>query len=80
MTLLAWTPFFDPLNFFFDWWFLLAPPLALFIAMVYKALRTRAYPHYWRQVAVMTIQIILGMFALQIMLFALVEFLVPALG
>jgi hypothetical protein len=78
MTLLTWTPFLDPANIFFDWWFLLAPPLALFISMVYKALRLRAYPRYWRHVAVMTIQILLGMMVLQLMLFALVEWVVPA--
>ena len=79
MTLLAWTPFFDPANIFFDWWFVLALPLAFFISMVYKAIRLRVYPRYWRQVAVMTIQIILGMAMLQLMLFALVEWVVPAM-
>ena len=80
MAMLAWQPFFEPLLFFFDWWFLLAPPMALFIAMVYKAMRVRAFPRYWRQVAIMTIQIILGMIALQIMLVVLVEVIVPAMG
>lgn len=79
MNLVAWIPFFDPLNFFFDWWFLLAPPAALCIAMTYKAIRLRVYPRYWRQVFIMTIQIVLGMILFQLLLFALVEWAIPAL-
>lgn len=79
MTMVAWMPFFDPANFFFDWWFLLAFPLSLFISMVYKAIRLRAYPRYWRQVAVMTLQIVLGMIVMQLAIFALVEWIVPML-
>jgi hypothetical protein len=76
---LAWIPFFDPLNVIFDWWPLLALPVALFIAMTYKAIRVTVYPHYWRQVSIMTIQIVLGMATLQLILFALIEWAIPLL-
>ncbi len=77
--LLDWVPFFQPLNFFFDWSFLLAIPLTFFISMTYKAMRVNHYHRYWRQVAVMTLQIMVGMIVLQVGLFVLIEFVLPML-
>ncbi len=77
--LLAWAPFLQPLNFFFDWSFLLAIPLAFFISVTYKAMRVNHYHRYWGQVAVMTLQILVGMIVLQVGLFVLIEFVLPML-
>lgn len=77
--LLAWAPFFQPLNFFFDWGFLLAIPLAFFISVTYKAMRVNHYHRYWRRVTVMTLQILVGMVVLQVGLFVLIEFILPIL-
>lgn len=70
----AWTPFIDPLpvNFHDAWWILL-PPLALAIAMTYKAVRLNRLDAYWKQVGIMTAQIVLGMIALALALHLLVE-------
>jgi len=76
---LAWTPFFDPLNVFHDWWFTLALPMAFCIALIYKAMRVRVWRSYWRQVLTLTVQIVVGMIAMSLFLFVLVQFIVPAL-
>ena len=75
--LLAWVPFFSPINFFQTWWVLLAFPLALGISIIYKAMRYREYRNYWRQVAIMTVQVLLGMAAMMIGLYILVDLVVP---
>ena len=77
--LLAYVPFFSPINFFQTWWILLALPLALGISIIYKAMRYRVYRNYWRQVAVMTVQIVLGMAGMMIVLYMFVDFVVPLL-
>ncbi|MGI9013330.1 MAG: hypothetical protein ACR2GY_03680 [Phycisphaerales bacterium] len=77
MTFLGgWVPFFDPLNFFLEWGFLLALPLAVCVSMVYKAMRVNDVRVYWRQVAVMTVQFLLGLIALWAILFFVVEWVV----
>lgn len=73
----GWTPFFTPINLFFEWWFLLAIPMAFLIAMIYKAMRVRAAGQYWRQVLVMTLQILLGMIALHVVILLLMEAALP---
>ena len=75
--LLAYIPFVHPINFFHDWWYFLLLPLALGIAIIYKAVRLPALDHFWRQVLVMTAQIVLGMVALAIALVILVQVIVP---
>jgi len=77
--IIAWTPLFDPINAVFTWWFLLAPVLAFGVAMIYKAMRVPNVRSYWRQVAVLTMQIVLGMIVLALCLFALTEWIVPLL-
>jgi hypothetical protein len=74
--LIAWTPFLDPLPLHGGWWFTIGP-LALFIAMAYKAVRVTDLRDYWKQVALMTIQTILGMIGLAVLVFVIVELILP---
>jgi hypothetical protein len=77
MPLLAYIPFLDPLDVFHDWWFLLVIPLSLGISIIYKAMRMASLDGYWRQVAVMTTQIVLAMIAGAILLMLFVELVIP---
>lgn len=78
-TLIAWRPFLDPLDLHTLWWLTLIP-MALFVAMAYKAVRLPELDDYWRSVAVMTAQIILAMIALAAALHLIIEFVVPLLS
>lgn len=69
---LAIRPFLDPLNVHDVWWMFLMP-LALGIAIVYKAVRLPTLERYWLQVFIMTAQIILGMLGLAIASYLFVE-------
>ncbi len=63
LVVLSWRPFLDPLPVHSMWfWFLI--PLSFGIAVSYKAARMRKLDRYWNQVAMMTVQIVLGMVAL----------------
>jgi len=75
-SMLAYTPFIDPIDLQGPWWLTLVP-LALGIAMAYKAVRLRPLERYWKHVAVMTVQIVGGMIGLSIAAFLLIEVLVP---
>jgi len=77
MALLAYIPFLDPLDVFHDWWFLLVIPLSLGISITYKAMRMASLDGYWRQVAVMTTQIVLAMIAGAVLLMLFVELVIP---
>lgn len=61
--LLAYTPFIDPLD-LHAVWFVLLLPLAVLIAMAYKAVRVPRLELYWRQVALFSAQIIVGIVGL----------------
>ena len=77
--LLAWTPFLDPMHSAHQWWPLLLVPLTFGIAMIYKAYRLPTLERYWRQVFVMTVQVLLAFDALAASLFLLVQVIVPLL-
>lgn len=67
---IPYRPFIDPIELHSLWWLLLIP-MALGVSVVYKAIKVRAddsgrLQGYWQAVAVMTIQIIVGMIALAI--------------
>jgi hypothetical protein len=79
MELLAYIPFLHPIPAFHTWWYLLIVPLSFGIAVIYKAMRVGDLRDYWRQVAVMTSQIILAMIALAVLLVVLVQVIVPRL-
>lgn len=56
-------PFIDPIE-LHQWWFVLLIPMALLVSMTYKAVRLPTLERYWRNVCIMTMQIILGMIGL----------------
>jgi hypothetical protein len=68
----SYRPFIDPLN-LHDWWWTLIVPLSLGVAIAYKAVRLPNLDRYWREVIVMTVQILLGMAGLAAALWLLVE-------
>jgi hypothetical protein len=78
-SLISYIPFLHPISAFHTWWYLLIIPLSFGIAVIYKALRVHDLRDFWRQVAVMTSQIILAMIALAVSLVLLVQVLVPLL-
>jgi len=79
VTLLAWIPFIYPLNVFHEWWYVLLLPLALGISIVYKGVRMVDLAGFWRQVMIMTAQIVLAMVALAILLMVIVQVCIPLL-
>jgi hypothetical protein len=74
---LGYIPFVHPLNFFQEWWYLLLLPLAFGIAVIYKAVRLPTLELFWREVFVMTMQIVLAMIGLAVCLVILVVLLIP---
>ena len=77
--LIAYIPFLTPINAFHDWSYLLLIPLAFGISVIYKALRMQTLHGFWRQVKVMTTQIVMAMVALAVTLTVFVIFVVPML-
>lgn len=91
MIALAYTPFIDPLP-AHGLWFILMIPIALGVAMAWKAVRIPDLPPprpgaparfpvrgFVLQTLFMSVQIVLGMIALGAASFLLVQYLVPAL-
>ena len=76
---LSYIPFLYPISLFHDWWYLLILPLSFGISIIYKALRIGSLDRFWRQVVMMSIQIILSMIGLAIALLILVQWIIPAL-
>lgn len=74
-----WRPFLDPIN-AHSFWYLLLIPISFFIAVAYKAVRVRTLKGFWTVVAVMTIQIILGMIALAVAFYLWVQVYPKLLG
>lgn len=73
---LAWRPFLDPLP-LEQWWYLLLVPLALLISIGYKAVRVGDMRRYWRDVVIMTAQVILVMILLWIGAYLVIFRIVP---
>jgi len=78
--LLAYTPFLDPMPMLGGMWWLTLAPLALGIAVVYKAIKLDDMRRYTAQVAMMTMQIIAVMVALAVGIQLVVGWIVPMLG
>lgn len=76
-TFLAYIPFLHPINLFHEWWYLLIVPLSFGISVIYKAVRMPTLEGFWRQVIIMTAQIVLAMIGLAIALVILVVALIP---
>lgn len=80
MNMLAWIPFLEPMNVFHQWWYLLLLPLAFGLSVAYKAIRVPSLKLYWWQVALMTIQIVIGVAALGALVALFVQFAIPYLN
>lgn len=76
--MLAFVPLLDPLDLHESWWVTLVP-LALGISIAYKAVRMADLARFWRDVALMTVQILLGMVAMAVGAYLLVEVIARAL-
>ncbi|MDX2146314.1 MAG: hypothetical protein SFZ23_02230 [Planctomycetota bacterium] len=79
-SVLAYRPFIDPIDELIDahrLWFLLLIPLALLVSMAYKAVRIPTMQDFWRQVAVMTVQIVVAIIGLGAASFIVIQFIVP---
>ncbi len=78
MSIFAWIPFLEPMQFMQGVWYLLAIPLLLGISMAHKGMRLPASGPWMRSVAVMTLQALLGLIALSLAIVLLVRLVVPA--
>ncbi len=76
--LLAYTPLIDPLNLHAAWFWLLIP-LAVLIAMAYKAVRVPDMALYWRQTGLFAAQIILGIVGLYAFSLIVLNWLLPVI-
>ena len=79
MTGFGWIPFLEPLPGVQASWLWLLPVLIFGIAMMYKAVRVGHLDRYWREVAGMTIQILLAFLGLAAGGFVVVQGIVPLL-
>ena len=79
MMILAYTPFVDALP-VHDIWYLLAVPMALFLAIGYKAIRCHDLRHYPKEVFVFTVQILGGLALLAIAFTIIISVLIPMLA
>lgn len=79
MSFLAYRPFLDPLP-LDNVWFLLVVPLALGVAIVYRAVRAADQRAFYRSVVVMTLQTVAAMIGLGVGFFMLVEFVLPLIA
>ena len=79
MNLIAYTPFIDPIN-AHNWWYLLLIPVALLISIAYKAVRVESMKDYPKEVAVMTVQIVVVMMLLGVASFLFVEKVLPLIA
>jgi hypothetical protein len=72
----AWRPFLDPLDLQRSWFWLILP-LAFLVSMTYKAVRVETLRGYWRQVVIMTTQLIIAIIAMGAAAFVVVEYVLP---
>ena len=60
----SWIPFIGPAPGVARWWWLLVVPMAFLISMAWKAVRQDDLGGYWKAVARMGTQVVLGMIGL----------------
>lgn len=77
MTMLGWTPFLQPLPGVQEHWLWLLPILVIGLAMMYKAVRVERIERWPREVALMTLQVMLAFAGFAVGLGILVQVLVP---
>lgn len=68
----TYRPFIDALS-LHEQWYLFIVPMAFFIAVAYKAVKSRTLDRYWREVGIMTLQTLLGLAGLGVALWLLAE-------
>lgn len=76
---LAYRPFLDPLPLDALWYVLLVP-MAFFLAVGYKSVRTVEIEKFWPQVLMFTFQLVVGLVGLGAGFYVLVRVLLPALA
>jgi hypothetical protein len=74
----SYRPFLDPLDLHATWW-LTAIPLVVLMSIAYKACRVGDLGQYWKQVATMSVQLVLLLIGIAIATHALVEWVIPFL-
>ena len=79
MSMIAYTPFVQPIADAAHWWWLLVVPMCAGVSVTWKAIRLRALDRYWPEVAIMTGQLLAGMVALAAGLMVLVRVVLPLL-
>ncbi len=79
MPVLAYTPFVDASS-LHDNWYLLIVPIAILIAVGYKAIRCTDMKNYTREVFIFTMQILLGLGALALVSTIVITVLIPMLA
>ena len=79
MSLLAWTPFVEPITAVAHVWWALLLPMVVGISVAWKAIRLRSLDGYWRSVCFLSAQLLAGMVALAAALMLLVRVVVPLL-
>jgi hypothetical protein len=77
--LLAYTPFIDPID-VHKFWYLLLIPVSLLVAVAYKACRVESLSDFPREVAVMTVQVVVVMILLGFASFLFVEKVLPMIA
>ncbi|HEB61122.1 MAG TPA: hypothetical protein ENJ06_04785 [Phycisphaeraceae bacterium] len=72
-TMLAWRPFLDPVNGFYDYWWVLIIPLTLFVSVIYKAMRIGDLRRLPVESVMLSLQIMLGMLGLGLVIHIIAE-------
>lgn len=72
----GWRPFIDPMDAHRAWYLLLIP-MALFISMVYRAVRLPDLSKYWTHVAILAGQIVFWIIALGGAIFLFIQYVAP---
>jgi hypothetical protein len=78
-TVLAHTPFIEPLPLAHRYWWLLIVPVAIGVSMAWKAVRLKSLDDYWRHVVSMAVQVILGVAGIAVGLYVLIILVLPHL-
>ncbi len=76
---LAWTPLLQPAPGAEHWWWMLVVPMAVGIAMSYKAIRTKDLRDWPRDVLRMSVQVLVAVVGIAVGLYLLVIVLLPHL-
>lgn len=76
---MSYIPFITPINTLHEWWYLLLIPLAFGISIIYRGVRLRSLEHFWKRVAITTIQIVVAIVGLAVGLSLIVQVVVPML-